>query len=126
MCSYAEWLWLTHTVGYERLPDYLIVLDILRSNIGFVPQLERDERCRSAGLVTPPRLWSGVLRTEKRLLDLIGPSKVGSTFMEGVVLRRDDGAVCKVVRPGFVRAGDDRIARHRNELAVPERPIGSL
>lgn len=116
---YAEWLWLTHTVEYDRLPDHLVVLDVLLTGAGFAPVHERDELCRLAGLVVPPRLFSGVLRTEYAVAGLLGPSTVGATLMEGIVLRRDDGAVCKVVRPGFVRADDDRIARRRNGLVGP-------
>lgn len=116
---YAEWLWLTHTVCYDRLPDHLVVLDVLRRGAGFALVDERDRLCRAAGLAVPPLLFRGVLGTEGALLGLLGPSRVGAALMEGAVLRRDDGAVCKVVRPGFVRADDDRIARRRNGLAVP-------
>ncbi len=113
---YCEWLWLSHTVYYELLPDYLCVLDVLRPASGFVALTERAELCRQAGLVEPPRLFSGVLHTADTLLGLIGPSAFGSALMEGVVLRRDDGLVCKVVRPDFVRSGDSRIGRRRNRL----------
>jgi hypothetical protein len=114
---YAEWLWLSHTVVYEALPDYLVALDVLRPDSGLLALPERDELCRRARLAVPPRLFSGVLRSVAALLDLIGPSGLGSQPMEGVVIRRDDGQLCKVVRPGFVRAGDDRIGRRRNTLA---------
>ncbi|MDN5932628.1 MAG: RNA ligase family protein, partial [Pseudonocardia sp.] len=86
---YAEWLWLTHTVGYDRLPDHLVALDVLRPGVGFAPVPERDELCRRAGLVVAPRLFSGVLRTEDAVFGLLGPSTVGSMLMEGIVLRRD-------------------------------------
>jgi RNA ligase len=113
---YAEWLWLSHTVVYDRLPDHLVVLDVLRPDAGFVAPQVRDELCLQAGLIGPPQLYSGVLRTAEALLDLIGLSRFGSMPMEGVVLRRDDGQVCKVVRPGFVRAADNGIGRQRNAL----------
>lgn len=118
---YAEWLWFAHTLVYDRPPDHLVVLDILRPDFGFAALRERDELCGRAGLVGPPRIFSGVLRTAEALLDLIGPSRFGSTPMEGVVLRRDDGLVCKVVRPGFVRASDDCIGRRHNTLGSAER-----
>jgi hypothetical protein len=114
---YAEWLWLSHTVVYDTLPDYLVALDVLRPGAGFLALAERDELCQRARLVVPPRLFSGVLRSVEALLDLIGPSNVGSLPMEGVVIRRDDGQLCKVARSGFVRAGDDSIGRRRNTLA---------
>lgn len=114
---YAEWLWLTHTIVYDQLPDHLIVLDIRLPGRGFAPLPERDELCRSMRLPVPPRLFSGVLGTAENLRLLLGRSRFGATAMEGIVLCRDDGRVAKVVRAGFVPAPDDRIARRRNTLA---------
>jgi RNA ligase len=114
---YAEWLWLTHTVRYDQLLDYLVVLDFWHPDEGFVALRERDRLSRAYGLVVPPRLFDGVLGSEDSLVKLMGRSSFGSEFMEGVVLRRDDGQRCKVLRPGFVRAGDADIGRSRNVLA---------
>lgn len=114
---YAEWLWLTHTVRYDQLVDYLVVLDFWRFGEGFVDLRERDRLSRTHELVVPPRLFDGVLGSEDSLVKLMGRSRFGSEPMEGVVLRRDDGQRCKVLRPGFVRAGDADIGRSRNVLA---------
>ncbi len=114
---YGEWLWLTHTVHYNRLPDHLVVLDLWHPESGFAELSERDGRVRARGLVVPPRLFTGVLESMDALLELMGTSRFGTAPMEGVVLRRDDGARCKVLRRGFVRAGDDHIGRVRNVLA---------
>ena len=114
---YGEWLWLAHTVHYNRLPDHLVVLDLWHPESGFADLTERAERARARGLVVPPRLFTGVLGSMDALLGLMGTSRFGTAPMEGVVLRRDDGARCKVLRPGFVRAGDNHIGRARNVLA---------
>ncbi|MGI9002004.1 MAG: RNA ligase family protein [Pseudonocardia sp.] len=114
---YGEWLWLSHTIHYERLPDHLIVLDLWHPKSGFADLPERDERVGASGLIIPPRLFSGVLGSADAILGLMGPSRFGTALMEGVVLRRGDGARCKVLRPGFVRAGDDHIGKVRNQLA---------
>ena len=114
---YGEWLWLTPTVHYNRLPDHLVVLDLWHPESGLADLTERDERARAYGLVVPPRLFTGVLESMDALLELMGTSRFGTAPMEGVVLRRDDGARCKVLRRGFVRAGDDHIGRVRNVLA---------
>jgi len=53
---YAEWLWLTHTVRYDALPDYLVVLDLWHPDAGFLPSADRDGRCSEVGLATPPLL----------------------------------------------------------------------
>lgn len=113
---YAEWLWLTHTVHYDHLDDHLVVLDVWRPGSGFADLSTRDELIRAGGLVGPPLLFAGVLRTARALVDLMGISRLGSAPMEGVVLRGDDRSICKVLRPGFVRAGDDRIGRRRNAV----------
>lgn len=113
---YGEWLWLQHTVGYDALPDLLVVLDLHHADIGFAPHDERRTRVVRAGLVPPPVVFEGVLGDVEALLALIGTSRFGHEPMEGLVLRRDATDRCKVVRPGFVRAGDDQIARTRNAL----------
>lgn len=114
---YGEWLWLAHTIRYDRLPDHLVVFDLWHPDSGFADLAERDERARARGLVVPPRLFTGVLGSMDILLGLMGTSCFATAPMEGVVLRRDDGARCKVLRPGFVRARDDHIGRARNVLA---------
>lgn len=114
---YAEWLWLTHTVRYDQLVDHLVVLDFWHPDEGFVDLRERDRLSRAYELVVPPRLFDGVLGAEDALVTLMGRSRLGSELMEGVVLRREDGQRCKVLRPGFVRAGDADIGRSRNVLA---------
>lgn len=116
---YAEWLWLTHTVWYNRLPDHLVALDLWHPERGFAAHPQRDEWAQAGELVVPPRLFSGILGSAAALIDLMGASRFGTERMEGVVLRRDGGQRCKALRPGFVRASDDRIGRSRNELAGP-------
>lgn len=111
---YAEWLWLTHSVHYERLPDPLVGLDVWQPTTGFAPEEDRDTYCAAAGLPVPPTLFRGVLGTESTLIGLLGPSAFGAKQMEGAVLRRADGLRCKVVAPGFTRATDGQIARRRN------------
>ncbi len=113
---YAEWLWLTHTVHYDRLPDHLVALDLWHPDLGFADLSNRDERVQKSGLVGPPRLFAGILGTASALVALMGRSRFGSAPMEGVVLRRDDGEICKVLRPGFMHAKDDLIGRARNSL----------
>lgn len=116
---YAEWLWLAHSVRYNQLADFLVVLDFWHPDGGFVPVCERDRLSHAHELVVPPRLFDGVLGSEAALVKLMGRSRFGSELMEGVVLRRGDGQRCKVLRPGFVRAGDADIGRNRNARELP-------
>lgn len=118
---YAEWLLLTHTVGYDRLPAYLVALDLWRLSTGFLPASDRDGLCAAAGLSVPPPVWTGVARTIDAVAQLLGPSAWGSTMAEGLVVRSvgDPAVRAKLIPAGFRRLGDDewRAGRPRNRLA---------
>ncbi|MDQ6797567.1 MAG: RNA ligase family protein, partial [Actinomycetota bacterium] len=122
---YAEWLLLSHSVRYDRLPSYLAVLDLWREVGGFASLEERNNACGAARLTTPPELWRGVSDNVKPVEALLGPSTWGEYEMEGVVVRRvAEGAprMAKLLRPGFDRI-DDRMweaGRPRNRLAEGE------
>jgi hypothetical protein len=116
---YGEWLWTRHSTAYDQLPDWLIVLDLWNAAAGFLDLPERDTLAAGAGLSVPPRLFEGALGSRERASGLLRVSRFGEEPMEGLVLRRDDGARCKIVRPGFVRRPDgewDPTAR--NQLAL--------
>lgn len=122
---YAEWLLLTHSVAYDRLPAYLVILDLWRDGLGFASVDDRNVVCRAAGLATPPEMWRGVPGRAQRIEELLGPSAFGSEPMEGVVVRsrQDPSERAKVLRAGFDRLGDDawgRGRRPRNRLADQE------
>ncbi len=122
---YGEWLLLTHSVAYDRLPAYLVVLDLWRPTDGFAQPDERNEVSRSAGLSTPPELWRGVPGILAALEARLGGATWGTTAMEGVVVRRlDNGAprLAKLVGQGFDQIDDHtwRAGRPRNRLAEGE------
>lgn len=48
-------MWLTHSVRYNQLADFLVVLDFWHSDGGFVPVRERDRLSHAHELVVPPR-----------------------------------------------------------------------
>ena len=109
---YAEWLYLTHTVHYVRLPDLLIGTDLYSPSAGFRTVDERNRRLEQAELAVPPRLFEGVLGDRGRLGALFGQSAFGDEPAEGLVLRQERRgrllARAKVLRPGFVRVDDAR------------------
>ncbi len=122
---YAEWLYLTHTVAYDRLPAYLVVLDLRDGGSRFLAPDERDAVAGNHGLATPPELARTIPRSIDAVEALIGRSRVGSEEMEGVVVRRLDGGsprLAKLLRPGLVRLADADWARGRprNRLAHRE------
>lgn len=118
---YAEWLLLTHSSSYDRLPSYLVALDLWRPSTGFLTADERDAMCAAAGLTVPPLVWTGVASSVDAVERLLGrPSAWGPGFAEGLVIRSiaDPTLRAKLVPAGFRRLGDDEWqgGRPRNRL----------
>lgn len=121
MALYGEWLWLVHSIRYDRLPDWLVILDLWSAETGFLSITDRDSRASNAGFVTPPHLFSGVLGSWSRLEALLGSSAFGDDPVEGLILRRDaTGERCKLVAPRFQQSSDSswQHGRARNELRL--------
>jgi RNA ligase len=121
---YAEWLFLAHSVTYDRLPSFLAVIDLWRGDDAFASVDDRDAVCADAGLVTPPELWRGIPHDLDAVERLFGRSAWGSCPVEGLVVRpvdasADEPRVAKLLAPGFDRLGDDewRRGRPHNQLA---------
>lgn len=121
---YAEWLLLSHSVGYDRLPSYLVVLDLWRPN-GFATPDERNRVCAAAGLPTPPEVWRGVPGSVAEIDKRLGLSSLGPEPMEGLVVRTVDGRpprLAKLLRSSFDQLDDAawRRGRPRNRLSDAE------
>ncbi len=112
---YAEWLWRTHTIHYEALPDLLVVLDLIDRSGVLVPAERRDAICATAGFATPPCIFRGAPRTTVALDALVGPSTFGAEQVEGFVVRAvaPDAPTprAKYLAPGFRPVSDDAFAR---------------
>lgn len=119
---YAEWLLLTHSSVYDRLPSYLVALDLWRPAAGFLTAADRDAVCAAAGLSTPPPVWTGVAGSVGTIEGLLGPSAWGPGPAEGLVVRSlaEPARRAKLVPAGFTRLSDDewRRGRPRNRLAA--------
>lgn len=122
---YAEWLLLTHSTPYDRLPSYFVVLDLWRvDRPGFLPLEERDARAAAAGLTTPPRVSTGVLGKVEAVERLLGSSAWGAAAAEGLIVRSvaDSARRAKLVPVAFRRLSDDewRRGRPQNRLVAAE------
>jgi hypothetical protein len=123
---YGEWLYLTHTVAYDRLPSLFVALDVREPGGGFATVDGRNEACAAAGVATPPELYRGQVREVEDLEPLLERSQFGPGPPEGVVVRALGGGeprLAKLLRAGFERLDDDQWARGRprNRVAGPER-----
>lgn len=130
---YGEWLWLEHSLRYERLPDYLVVLDLWSPEAGFAPVEERDQRATATSLAVPPRLYRGAIGSIHLLERLTRRAAFTASPAEGAVMRREhlDGRFdrCKWIREGFSPRPDEHWRRQRryNQTAVDQTvaPAGS-
>lgn len=125
LALYGEWLYLAHTLSYDRLPSLLCALDLRRPDGTFLTVDQRNECCARTGLSVPPELWRGVPGDLAAVEALLGPSRYRSGPAEGVVVRTADARghrIGKLLRPGFAPMSDEawRKGRPRNQLAEGE------
>lgn len=122
---FGEWLLLEHSIHYSSLPAFLIGLDIWDPELGWLDADQRDERLTAAGLTLPPVIHRGVVGSLDGLERLLGPSRVGGSMMEGLVVRRLDGGeprLAKFVAPSFRQIDEAawRSGRPHNEVRIEE------
>ncbi len=123
---FGEWCFARHSVPYDRLPDWLLAFDVYDRACGrFWSTRRRDLLLAGLGICPVPTVSEGSF-TLTTLKQLLGESRVGTTPMEGIYVRREDDdwllGRAKLVRPEFVQ----QIGEHwsvrtlvRNRLARP-------
>jgi hypothetical protein len=109
---YGEWLWFTHGVYYERLPEPFVGVDVRSRDGEFVSVRERDDLFAGARVLRPPQIFKGVLESVERLTALLDVSCFGSEAAEGLIVRSlepSGGAprLAKLVAQSFRRREDD-------------------
>ncbi len=126
---FGEWCYAEHSVAYEALPDWLLVVDVFdRAERRFWARPRRDTLASRVGLFAVPLLAHGVFSTSA-LHKQIGRSRLGDVPAEGIYLRWDEGdwllARAKLVRPGWVLASDEHWSSRvlkTNRLATSAMP----
>lgn len=119
---YGEWLYLQHTIPYDGLPDYFVMLDLRLADGSFVDRRRREAFAAKLGLTLAPLVHEGRVHGVEHLQALVKRSAFGSVRAEGVVLRRESAgcvqAVAKWVRPDFEQKTDAEWAGevHHNRL----------
>lgn len=72
---YGEWLYAKHTVFYDYLPHYFMEYDVLEvEKQQFLSTQTRMKLLAGLPLVSVPVLFSGQMKTQKQLTDLLGES----------------------------------------------------
>lgn len=76
---YHEWMFARHTMFYDQLPHYAIVIDVLdRESGAFLGQEARRDLLSGLGLVEAPLLCDDWPGSRKEFLSLVGPSSLRS------------------------------------------------
>lgn len=101
---YGEWVAATHSIAYERLPDWFLAFDLYDWLSG--AWAGRDTLVgvlEGSGVCVVPELWRGVLEGEEMLRGFLERgSAYGGGRVEGVVVRWEGGERGKVVRGDFI------------------------
>jgi hypothetical protein len=125
---FGEWCAARHSLGYTRLPDWLLLFDVFDVGAGrFWSTKRRNALAQRLGLAMAPQLALGCFS----LNDLINgldswPSRFRDGPLEGVVVRRESADWCeqraKLVRADFTQSiGEHWRGRQVewNRLATP-------
>lgn len=104
---FGEWCVAVHSVEYDRLPDWFLGFDVYdRVAGGFWDSERRNALLTAVGLCAVPELATGRF-TVAELTAMLDRSRVGSTLMEGLVVRKEHAGMtvmrAKLVRPSFVQ-----------------------
>jgi ATP-dependent RNA circularization protein (DNA/RNA ligase family) len=124
---FGEWCYATHSVLYDRLPDWFLGFDICDKSDGrFLACTRRDEILDAIGICKVPRLAAGHF-TLSQLEGQLSQSKLSDQPAEGLYLRLDQGdwliQRAKLVRPVFVQT----IQPHWSHSAIkPNRLKGII
>jgi len=128
---FGEWCYATHSVRYDRLPDWFLVFDVYdRKQRRFWSASRRDALAAAARFAVVPRVASGIFVRSDLLAMLDGPSALGDGPCEGLYLRREEGDWlldrAKIVRPDFTQAISEHWSRKSLVLnAIRQTPVPS-
>jgi ATP-dependent RNA circularization protein (DNA/RNA ligase family) len=107
---YGEWCWAQHTIYYDKLPDYFLAFDVIRTpNMHWLDPEERFEFCIKYGFEQVPLIaYDYFNRIDLHRL-IPGPSAFGE-FAEGIVVKRyrkGEYLRGKIVKPEFMKTLDE-------------------
>lgn len=112
---FGEWCYATHTVPYDRLPDWFLGFDVFDLHERrFVSSKIKQSLFSEMGIVPVPVLARGRF-SFREVINVMQGSSFGSEPAEGLYLRRDEGEWLaqrvKIIRAGFIQAIDRHWSR---------------
>ena len=113
----GEWCYATHSVFYDRLPDWFLGFDIYqKDNKRFWSVKKRHELLTQIHLHEVPVLNQGRFSL-KEIVELLSQSRYGSSQAEGIYLRHDEGdwlvSRAKLVRAEFIQTIEEHWTRSK-------------
>lgn len=122
---FGEWCYATHTIAYDRLPDWFLAFDVFdAARERFWSRACREKLVSAAGLAAVPLLGVGRYGKAELVAMLNAASAYADHPLEGIYLRidQDDWLArrAKVVRGSFTQSISEHWSRQqmkRNELA---------
>jgi len=102
---YGEFMWATHHIYYDNLPDWFICIDIFQEG-KFVNRDDKQLICFELGIKLVPLLYEGYVDSITEIEDLVeGPSAYSTDHeREGIVVKNYRKQMKgKIVRPEFVK-----------------------
>lgn len=102
---YGEFMWATHHIYYDNLPDWFICFDVWDGK-KFYNRLEKDDYCRELNLEIVPLIYNSYIDNILHLESFVrGPSKYSTDHdREGIVVKNYRKQMRgKIVVPEFVK-----------------------
>jgi len=103
---YAELCYAVHTIFYNKLPDYVLVFDVMYTKTGgWMTSRDRREFCKDYGFATVPLIARGYFNLTD-LHKLIPKESAFGDMAEGIVVKRYRSGEYlrgKIVKPEFIK-----------------------
>jgi ATP-dependent RNA circularization protein (DNA/RNA ligase family) len=124
---FGEWCYARHSIAYDALPDWFLVFDVFERVTGCFWASDRRNALASVNGLHPVPLISRRRLALHEVPNLIGPSLLGSSHMEGICLRCEAiGRLttrAKVVSSEFIQQIEEHWSRRPvtpNKLSVAQ------
>ena len=116
---YGEWMFAQHHIYYNRLPDYFLIIDILKKG-KFLNRQKKTDFCTEYGFYQVPFIYEGYINLNE-LLNFMPTVSAYGDRAEGMVVKRyrkKEYMRGKIVWPEFIKELDDSEHWTRKKLKI--------